>query len=260
MKHLPVDSSHPATSPGEPRWTSGGPFRPQDRGCAWPRGRKAAGSGARGPTSGPGPGLCLEEGGSSEVSLCPTRTRDWGKGHHGGARHPRLRVAGHRCVTLTPVWEPWPQGLRESHARGGRGQGSWVEKQSAVLEEGLANRRPTPAAPGPPPAATRCAREAPRSTRPAATGRWHDPPFKYRLRGLREKSEDADQARRRKGPSNPTPRRRPTTSPFRHVPRFLLVSVSVRRGTPHTELPVGHVTQHGLKTQRGRAQRRSRTQ
>lgn len=36
------------------------------------------------------------------MSLHPTRTQDWGKGHNGGARNPRLQVAGHRCMTLTP--------------------------------------------------------------------------------------------------------------------------------------------------------------
>lgn len=49
MKHLPAGSPHPVNSPGEPRWTSGGPSRPQDRGRAWPRSREEPGPEQTGP-------------------------------------------------------------------------------------------------------------------------------------------------------------------------------------------------------------------
>lgn len=52
------------------------------------------------------------------MSLYPTWTRDWGKGHNGGARNSRLQVAGHRRMTLTPslgTSASWPPS--EPHSR-----------------------------------------------------------------------------------------------------------------------------------------------
>lgn len=60
-----------------------------------------------------------------------------GKGAQWWGSEPRLQVAGHRCVTLTPSLGTSASCLRESHTH--RGWGG-----AAVLEEGLANQRPTP--------------------------------------------------------------------------------------------------------------------